>query len=278
MPITLVQVAEEIAQAAAAVDVYLDEKYRKRVLADFDELGIPVTEIVSIAGREIEVPRAALRDQSRLEAEEIAISIDSDVVLESRVTQKRTDPVSIITATARRRPQWRGVYLPDSQGSFSDQLTFKGTAIPLIGFRYFTQQAKLSISVEEGYNLLPLIDSTFTITYKDESCEVGAGTPYGFTCNDNVLLADFPWDPVGFDIFNSMVNGDKFTIGFSHPENTLEGIIVEDAPKHYDIMVALKLGLDPTDSHLSLKCRFLRRPAAEGAARITDNLNQSMGV
>ena len=279
MPITLVEVAKEIAQAAAAVDVYLDEEYRRRVLADFDELGAPITETVVIAGRETEVPRTTLRDQSRLEAEEIVIGIDSDAVLESRVTQETTDPVSEITATARRRPQWRGVSLQDGQGSFSGQLTFKGIPIPLTGFRYFTQQATLSLSVEAGYDLDPLLGAKFTITLDSGvSCEVGAGSNYAFTRDGNVLLADFPWDPVGYDIFNTMTNGDQFTIAFSHPEDTMEGVIVENAPVHYDIMVSLKSGLDPTDSHLSLKCRFLRKPAAEGAARITDNLNQSMEV
>ena len=278
MPLTLVQVAKEIAQAAAAVDVYLDEEYRRRVLADFDELGAPITETVVLGAREISVPRTALRDQSRLEAEEIVIGIDSDAVLEARVTQETTDPVDTITATARRQSQWRGVYLPAGQGSFDGQLTFKGQPIPLIGFRYFTQQTKLSVSVEEGYDVHPLIGATFTITHDDKSCQVGAGTSYGFTCDGNVLLADFPWDPVGYDIFNTMTNGSQFTIAFSHPEDTLEGVVVDNSPAHYDIMVSLKSGLDPTDSHLSLKCRFLRKPAAEGAARITDTLNQSMEV
>ena len=278
MPITLVEVAKELAQAAAAIDEYLEEAYRRRILSDFDELGAPITETVRLHGREVEVPRPTLRTLTHSEAEEIVIGIDSDCTLEGRLTQERTDPVASITATARRRPQWRGVYLPDGQGSFSGQLTFKGMPIPLVGFRYFLNEGKLSLSVEEGYDLPPLIGATFTIIRDGESCEVGAGTPYGFTCDGNVLLADFPWDPVGYDIFNTMTNGDQFTIAFSHPEDTLEGVIVEDAPAHYDIMVSLKSGLDPTDSHISLNCRFLRKPAAEGAARIIDSLNQATEV
>lgn len=279
MPITLVEMAKELAQSAAAVDAYLDNEYRKRVLSDFDEMGMPITTTLTISGKEVEVPRASLRDQSRFEAEEIEIGIDTDVTLEGRLLeQERSDPVSTITATARRRPQWRGVYLQDGQGSFDAQLTFKGAVIPLTGFRYFLHQATLSISVDEGYDVTQLLGGTFTITFEENHAAVGAGTDYPLTCDGNVLLADFPWDPVGYDVFNTMTNGDHFTVEFSHPEATMEGVIVENAPPHYEIMVSLKSGLDETDSHLNIKCRFLRKPAAEGAARVTDSLSQSMEV
>lgn len=279
MPITLVEMAKELAQAAAAVDSYLDEEYRKRVLSDFDDMGMPITESLRVGGKDVDVPRAVLRDQSRFEAEEIVIGIDSDVTLEGRlIEQERSDPVSTITGTARRLSQWRGVYLPDGQGSFDGQLTFKGAVIPLTSFRYFPQQAKLSISTEAGYDITQLLGGAFKITFKGNQAAAGAGTPYPLTCDGNVLLADFPWDPVGYDIFNTMTNGDHFTIDLSHPEATMEGVVAENAPAHYEIVVSLKSGIDPTDSHLNIKCRFLRKPASEGAARINDSLNQSMEV
>ena len=146
MPISLTETAKEIAQAAALVDEHLDNEYRTRVLQDFEEDGAAITETVKIGDREVEVPRITLRDHTRLEAEEIEISLESDVNLEGR----RVDGSGNVQA-----------------------------------------------AVEEGMG---------------------------------------------------------------------------ERRDRFEIMVTLKQGIDPTAAHISLKCRFLRRPGAEGAAQVNDAL------
>ena len=78
MPITLVEVGKEIAQAASAIDCYLNEAYRARVLADFDN-GTPEVDMLGVS-----VPRATLRDQDSLAADKVVIELESDCGLYAR--------------------------------------------------------------------------------------------------------------------------------------------------------------------------------------------------
>ena len=312
MPITLTETAKELAQAAVEIDTYLNEAYRARVLSHFtkaaDGSNEPIMVPLMLGGRETMVPRMSMNDHKQLEADEIEIALDSDVDLEGRVF--RNPMRQVLECIKGHNNQGRvGVRVYDGLGAFvvDDADAPSGgppggppfLVLPTFGeftiqdtlFRIETLMVKNNGDVwlrlmgdNIDFSLLDRVRLDWGLPGQDvaERYQVLGSTQFGSAQLDTMGRVYMTSNIDSLDWLRLLDDGEHFEVAFYDAalEREIEEIIgreLEGPETHYDIMVTLKSGLDPTSSHLNLRCKFTRQPGAEGVERINDWLNQTLG-
>ena len=311
MPITLTETAKELAQAAVKIDTYLNEAYRARVLSHFtkaaDGSNEPIMIPLMLGGRETLVPRMSMNDHKQLEADEIEIALDSDVDLEGRVF--RNPMRQVLECIKGHNNQGRvGVRVYEGIGAFvvddaDAQISGPPGGPPFLvlpTFGEFTIQDTLfrieTLMVKNNgdvwlrlmgdnidFSLLDRVRLDWGLPGQDvaERYQVLGSTQFGSAQLDTMGRVYMTSNIDSLDWLRSLDDGEHFEVAFYDAalEREIEEIIGRelDGPEtHYDIMVTLKSGLDPTSSHLNLRCKFTRQPGAEGVERINDWLNQTL--
>ena len=292
MPISLTEAAKELAQAATTVDRHIDEAYRTRIMQDFemqDGAFTPLFDTIKINGREVLVPRMTLRDHRRLEAEEIEIGLESDANLEGR--EFRAPPRHHIRLTKGTGDGELGFSLRNDDGGPYGGLvgdtptyfTVRDIDFQLFKVIYMPELQRLAFGFQRPFPDMRALEGARAELIAPGTADAYAVSfvdarqwyePSGWV-NFDVAAGDLDW-------LAELENGAEFDVTFydAAAEIELENIIgkkLSDDGTYYDIMVTLQAGIDPTASHVSLRCKFVRQPTAEGAARLNDRLNERLG-
>ena len=293
MPITLIEAAKELAQAATAVDSYMDEEYHVRILRDFEEqdgVFAPIMETVHLGeGKELEVPRFTLRDHTRLEAEEILIELESDVNLEGRrlvapgpqvfTAIKGTNATGHVGYYLTGTSPWGGI--PDDQ---QNKVFFRGNECTITRVVYKPVLGKLLFALPVGFeHFASLRGGELQIGQhsapEGERFKLKLDDYANFSMPSSLFEYDVP--PGALDWLAATADGGLFDVAFvdAGMEADLEeeiGTELERNQTYFDIMVTLKAGLDPTAGHIKISTKFLRKPAAEGVAQVNDRVNRDL--
>ena len=292
MPITLTEVAKELAQTAVTVDEYIDEEYRMRVLRDFEDNDgtyEPIMEKVTVGENTIQVPRFSLRQHSRLEAEEIDIKLESDVNLEGRrlvapgpqmfSAIKGTNQSGYVGYYLTGTNPWGGI--PEDQ---QNKVFFRGFECNIMRVVYQPNHNKVLFALPVGFGHFDALAGG--------EMQIG-GHGFAEAQRLKIKLDDYVNFAMSSSLFHYSVpegalqwlvdlpNGGLFDIAFVDVglEKELEkevGMELERNKTYFDIMVSLKAGLDPTAGHISINTKFVRKPAAEGVAQINDRVNRDL--
>ena len=302
MPITLVEVAKEIAQAAAAVDRHIDEAYRQRFLAAFadaegDEGREPLAEKLRPNGRDVDVPRLTLVPQQLLDTQEVEISLSSDVELEGRQFHlPQWGYLRFRKGTSETGNVGLNQRIDASYGRYtSAQLTDQ--MLPLDGdtslwpdrIIYRPQDSSLFLGLHPGSApavLEMLRDGLVSLQPVTEEDDIEATV---LDCRDASAWApSFRYGvlkvPEGaLDWLQELPDNTIVELGAYNAarERAIERLVGEQidatvTPSVYDIMVTLQQGLDPNAAHLEIRCKFVRREAPEGAGQVNDAMVQAL--
>ena len=292
MPITLTEVAKELAQTAATVDDYIDEEYRSRVLRDFEDNDgtfEPIMETITVGDNTLEVPRFSLRDHSRLEAEEIDIKLESDVNLEGRrLVAPGPQMFSALKGTNTRghvgyyltgHSPWGSI--PEDQ---KNSVFFRGFECMITRVAFKPQDNRIMFALPVGFaHFDALAGGEMQVgphgASEDQRLKFKLDDYVNFAMSGSVFDYEVPDGALQWLV--DLHNGELFDVAFVDVGLAKEleeeiGMELERNKTYFDIMVSLKAGLDPTAGHISISTKFVRKPAAEGVAQINDRVNRDL--
>ena len=297
MPISLLQIAKEMGQAAVVVDHYIEEAYRARVLENFtcDSEGVyrPVTNRFQFEdARDVLIARLSMGKHTRLEPEEIKLSIESDVHLEGRqFTIPQRQPIRIEKGTGsngrlgldlRSKPTVGSFAAPDDEAGTSWLL--HGEAIPLQRVTYHPNGETLMVGFPGDFEHLRLLGNTqldLGVPAQDVSARLTLDCNSAFRWDDQGGWLAFKVPTSEMSWLAELVDGDTFEIALfdtgTHREieNRIGSELAEQGTI-YDIMVTLNQGMEANAAKISLECSFRRREVTEGVAQVTDRLNREL--
>lgn len=297
MPITLTELVKDFSDAAVAMDQVCRASSMVSLIGECDHdedngYHMPSTEKIKLPdGREVEVPTAALKHHSGLQADKLTLSLTTDAILEGRTLSFKAPqefyPIKGSEGEEGEGNRRVGFYITGSiqLGSLltDDGLIAREISHDLLGFLYYPTSGTVMLKCQAHTNFDLFAGIELTVCSLDgehrtilelDRAKRSTATVGGFVIW-NVQPGDFDW-------LLDIPDGERFKLSFVDEGHNREVERVLGIHSHkrdgtyFDVMVTFTDGLGETSSKLTLNAEFSRQPSPEGVALVNDRLNKEI--
>ena len=242
-------------------------------------------------GREVDVPTAALKHHSGLQADKLTLSLTTDAILEGRTLAFKAPqefyPTKGSAGEVGEGDRRAGFFITGSAqigGLETDEgVIAKDVSHDLLGFTYYPTSGMIMLKCQAhtSYDLFAGMEISVSDMAGNHRkiLELDRANRPGATVGGYVLWNVKPED---FDWLFDIPDGNKFKLSFSDEGHNreVERILGIDSHKrdgtYFDVMVTFTDGLGETSSKLTLNAEFSRQESPEGVALVNDRLNRDI--